>query len=157
MLSIDIPDFGRLNLEHLVLDYNGTLAMDGKPAPGVADRLRRLGGDLGIHVLTADTFGNARAELSGFPEMALTILDPKQQAPAKRDYIKKLGASRVVCVGNGRNDRLMLETAILGIAVVQGEGAAGDAARAADLVTNGITEALDLLLNPKRLVATLRG
>jgi soluble P-type ATPase len=61
-----------------------------------------------------------------------------------------------VAIGNGRNDALMLKRAALGIAVVQTEGAATAALLAADLVTPGIIEVLDLLLHPDRLRATLR-
>jgi len=44
----------------------------------------------------------------------------------------------------------------LGIAVVGPEGAAGAAVGAADVVVTDIRTALDLLLRPRRLVATLR-
>ena len=46
--------------------------------------------------------------------------------------------------------------AALGIGVVGFEGAAVDALQASDIVAPGIQSALDLLLNPLRLVATLR-
>lgn len=156
MLNIDIPDFPALRLEHLVLDYNGTLALDGKLVVGVADRLSRLARDLRLHVVTGDTFGIARTGLARIP-CELTVLEPSGQAEAKRAYVETLGASRAVCVGNGRNDRLMLAIAALGIAVVQAEGAAAEALRAAHVVTRDINEALDLLLHPLRLVASLRG
>lgn len=157
MLKLEIPGFTTLTLEHLVLDYNGTLATDGKPVPGVIDRLRKLQQDLKIHIVTADTFGTARAELSGISDAPIVILEPENQARAKRSYVDGLGASHTVCIGNGRNDRFMLEAAALAVAVVQSEGAAGAAVQAAHIVTRNINEALDLLLNPKRLVATLRG
>ncbi|MEJ2761673.1 MAG: ATPase P [Gammaproteobacteria bacterium] len=157
MLNLDIPDFGTLHLEHLVLDYNGTLAQDGRLLAGVAGRLGLLGRDLHLHVLTADTFGNARAELAAIPDIRLAILDTQGQAEAKRDHVQKLGSQNTVCIGNGRNDRLMLQEAALGIAVVQAEGAAGDALRSAHIVARDIVEALDLLIQPLRLVATLRG
>jgi len=63
-MELAIPGFGRLRLEHLVLDYNGTLALDGCPLPGVERRLKRLARWLRIHVITADTFGKARAGLA---------------------------------------------------------------------------------------------
>jgi soluble P-type ATPase len=156
MLNIEIPDFATLRLEHLVLDHNGTLARDGKLIAGVDERLGRLRRDLRIHILTGNTFGNARAELAAIP-CELTILEPSAQAEAKRAYVEALGRSRTTCIGNGRNDRLMLEIAALGIVVVQEEGAAGVAVLAAHVVTRNIVEALDLLIHPPRLRATLRG
>jgi len=157
MLNLEIPDFATLRLQHLVLDYNGTLAQDGKLLTGVTERLGLLKRNLQLHVLTADTFGNARTELANIPDARLVILDTQGQAQAKRDYVRELGSRITACIGNGRNDRLMLQEAALGIAVVQGEGAAGETLRAAHVVVRDIAGALDLLIQPLHLVATLRG
>jgi len=46
--------------------------------------------------------------------------------------------------------------AALGIATVQREGAAVEAVQAADIVALDVRDALDLLLVPRRLLATLR-
>jgi soluble P-type ATPase len=155
MLTYDIPGMGKLRLEHLVLDYNGTLAVDGILLPGVAEALKALEADLTIQVLTADTFGKAAEGLAGLP-CKLAVLPPGAQDLAKQDFVKDLGADTCACVGNGRNDRLMLAAAGLGIAVILGEGAAGVTLAAADVVTTSITAALELLRHPLRLAATLR-
>lgn len=155
MLGVDIPGFGALRLAHLVLDFNGTLAVDGTLLPQARKRLSRLSEELRIHVLTADTFGKARAELRGL-RCELVILQAAQQDRAKAAYVRRLGETSTVCIGNGRNDRLMLRIAALGIAVIQAEGAASASIREADIVVNDIRDALDLLLNPLRLVAGLR-
>jgi soluble P-type ATPase len=86
----------------------------------------------------------------------LTVLDPTGQDEAKRAYVGNLGPEKCVCIGNRRNDRLMLKDAALGIAVIHLEGMATEAALAGDLLVTGIHDALDLLLAPKRLIATLR-
>lgn len=156
MLQIDIPDFAPLRLEHLVLDYNGTLALDGELLPGVKERLERLALQLAIHVVTGDTFGKARSGLAGVA-CEVSILPPHAQSEAKRAYVERLGTSACVSIGNGRNDRLMLEAAALAIAVAQREGAYAETLMAADVVTPSIHDALDLLIHPQRLVATLRG
>jgi soluble P-type ATPase len=62
----------------------------------------------------------------------------------------------VAAFGNGRNDRLMLKAAALGVAVMGREGCAVDALQAADLCVGKIEDGLDLLLHPKRLEATLK-
>ena len=155
MREVVIPGFGALRLEHLVLDYNGTLAVDGKLLRGVRPRLVRLARSMQVHVVTADTFGKARAALAGLPCTAV-ILGHRSQDRAKAAYVRRLGASRAACIGNGRNDALMLRAAALGIAVVQAEGAAGAAALAADLWVTDVRDALDLLLKPLRLTASLR-
>jgi len=155
MLEIIIPGYKTLGFEHLVLDYNGTLACDGKLVDGVDDRLAALSKKIKIHILTADTFGQAQSELHDVP-CQLSILAADDQAKAKLEYVQKLGLDTTVCIGNGRNDRLMLRDALLGIAVILDEGAALETLNAADLVCTNICSALDLLLNPLRLIATLR-
>ncbi|HEU4353652.1 MAG TPA: hypothetical protein VFR66_17435 [Burkholderiales bacterium] len=155
MLNVRVPGFGTLRITHLVLDYNGTLALDGRLLRGVKIRLERLARSLCVHVVTADTFGRARSELTHL-DCKLEILGPGREDRAKARYIRGLGASRVACIGNGRNDRLMLRVARLGVAVVQAEGAAAASLAAADLVLYSINDALDLFLEPRRLVASLR-
>ena len=155
MLELLIPGREALRQAHLVLDYNGPLAVDGILLPGVGEALRQLAEDLTIHVVTADTFGRVRADLAGLP-CHVVILGPAAQDLAKRRYLETLGADRCAAIGNGRNDRLMLRSAALGIAVMQGEGTAVETLQAADLAAPDILAALGLLLNPKRLVATLR-
>ena len=108
MIEISVPGFGNLCLSHLVLDYNGTLACDGRLVDGVKEELTRLSGSLDIYVVTADTFGKATAGLAGIP-CELTILPEKAQDKGKLDFINQLGASQTASIGNGRNDRLMLE------------------------------------------------
>ena len=155
MLEIDIPGYRKLQLEHLVLDFNGTMACDGELFRGVRERLEALSAQLRISVLTADTFGKARSQLAGIP-CDLAILPVENQDRLKLEYIRRLGPDTTVCVGNGRNDRLMLQEAGLGIAVVQAEGAAVQTILAADVLAPDILAALDLLTHPLRLVATLR-
>ena len=86
----------------------------------------------------------------------LHILAPQAQAEAKRDYIRRLNVDRTACIGNGRNDRLMIGEAALGIAVILSEGAFGGSISSADIVCTSILDALDLLRHPLRLTATLR-
>lgn len=67
-----------------------------------------------------------------------------------------MGAAGVAAIGNGANDAKMLETAALGIAVLGPEGLAVETLHAANVVVPHINDALDLLLKPVRLIATLR-
>ncbi len=155
MLSMEIPGFGELNLEHLVLDYNGTLAVDGKLVDGVKEALNRLAGELSVHVITADTFGIAAKGLEGV-NAKLDVLPPGKQDIAKRDFVEGLGCDQTVSIGNGRNDALMLSASKLGIAVILAEGVSTLSVTAADIVCTDIVHALELLMNPLRLTATLR-
>ena len=155
MLRIDIPGYGLLRIQHLVLDYNGTLALDGRMLPGIKARLRQLADRVRVHVVTADTFGRARSELRDV-SCKLMILGEERQSRAKAAYLRHLDARAAACIGNGRNDRLMLRAAALSIAVIQAEGAAGASLLEADVVVRDVRDGLDLLLKPLRLVASLR-
>lgn len=155
MIEIKIPGFGQLALEHIVLDYNGTLAFDGELLAGVKDRLNKLAQSVQIHVLTADTFGKATSQLKDIP-CKLHILEKNNEDCQKDNYIKGLGSDNAVAFGNGNNDRSMLKMAALGIAIIDGEGCAITSIQAADIIVTDINHGLDLLLNPLRCKATLR-
>ena len=155
MIKIDIPGYRTIELEHLVLDHNGTLARDGILIKGVRKCLGILSAELMIHVLTADTFGKASSQLEGIP-CTLSILPEETQDIGKLEYVKKLGLKKSVCIGNGRNDKLMLKESALGIAVVLDEGGAVETLISADIVCTSIISALELLTHPLRLTATLR-
>ena len=155
MIEIEIPGWRVLRLANLVLDFNGTLARDGLLLAGVRSRMDRLAGALAIHVVTGDTFGTARAQLDTLPCHTMLLVSADQDL-AKGRIVQELGAARTAAIGNGRNDCHMLKTAALGIAVLGAEGTAAETVMAADLVVRSPTTALDLLLNPRRLVASLR-
>ncbi len=155
MWKVDISGFKHLEIENLVLDFNGTLAVDGILIPGVKELLVELSDQFNIHVVTADTFGKAAKQLAGIP-CKLKILPADHQAEAKRQLVQKLGNTSCIAVGNGQNDRFMLDEAVVGIAVLQEEGASSRTLMSSDIVCRNIFDALSLFKHPKRLVATLR-
>lgn len=160
MIEITIPGFKTLAIAHLVLDVNGTLALDGKLLPGVAKQLAALRSQVQIHLVTADTHGR-QAEIDRQLGLTATILPPTAppdptQLSLKAHYVHQLGAESVAAIGNGNVDAAMLELAGLGIAVLGPEGLATRALQAADLVCASIEDALELLRRPDRLRATLR-
>ncbi len=152
-MNIEIPQRGKIELQHAVFDVNGTLAVDGILISGVAKRLKLLADLLSIHILTAGTHGNL-AELAHTLGYPLQIIGNSQD---KAHYVEQLGPATVIAFGNGANDVDMLRLAAVGVAVITAEGAASAALQAADVVVPGPLDAIDLVLKPKRLVATLRG
>jgi P-type E1-E2 ATPase len=155
LIQIEIPGWRALALEHLVLDLNGTVALDGQVMPGVAERLAALSPHLAIHLVTADTHGQA-AQIGRQLDSQLVRIELRYEASQKQALVERLGAERVAAIGNGANDARMLSAAVLGIAVLGREGLALEALRAADVVVARIEDGLDLLSRPQRLVATLR-
>lgn len=155
MMTLDIPGFGPLRLSHLVSDFTGTLSVDGQLLPGVGERLRAIAEHLHIHILTADTFGTALTAMDGLP-VEIILLNGANHDVQKEAYVQQLETGTVVAFGNGNNDRRMLKTARVGLAVSQGEGCAVAALMAADVHVTSAVVGLDLLLHPQRLKATLR-
>ncbi len=155
MIEIDVEGWGRRRIEHLVLDFNGCLGLDGHLIAGVDARLPLLSMRCRLHICTADTFETVKDQTARF-EAALKILHPNGQDQQKADLIRKLGPLTCVAIGNGRNDALMLREAALGIGIIGPEGMATELVESADILCKDINDALDLLLAPKRLTATLR-
>jgi len=153
MIRIDIPQRGIIELHHAVFDVNGTLATDGLPIPGLMNLLKTLSEHLTLHALTAGTHGNI-AELERVLGLPIHIITGGEE---KLRYVEQLGPASVIAFGNGMNDVGMLRLAAIGVAILAGEGLAIGALQAADVLATGPVDAIDLVLKPKRLVATLRG
>lgn len=157
MISISIPGFKKetFQIKHLLLDFNGTLAIDGKLIEGVKEKLQVLSNKLQIHVLTGNTFGTAQEELEDVP-CKLFLLPKVNQSAEKEKYVESLENDSFIGIGNGRNDQKMLRSSAIGIIVIQKEGAAFQTLLEADIISENILDALDLLNNTLRLKATLR-
>jgi len=155
MINIIIPGWGNMEIENLILDLNGTLSTDGEISPIVKEKLDQLSRDLNIYILTADTQGNAEQIVSDL-EVTLVKVPEEGSAQRKLKFLESLDPSRTVAIGNGNNDRLMLKEAALGILVLGEEGVSVSTLKDSDLLVKSISDALDLFLKPKRLIATLR-
>jgi len=155
VIEIEIPGFTTFRFLHLVLDVNGTIAKDGQLIDGVAELLMELRSKLDIHLVTADTHGTQET-LDRLLGLTAVRIAAQNQIREKLNYVETLGAGTVVAFGNGANDAAMLERAALGIAIVGPEGASVGTLCKADVAVPDIRAALELLLLPKRLIATLR-
>ena len=154
MLKIQIPGREELALSHLILDYNGTIAEDGEIIESIRPRLAELCKDLSIYVITADTHGTAAKKCEGLPLQVLTF-PTTQVGDIKAREAQKLEGG-VITIGNGFNDIQMSDVADLSICVMGKEGCCGKLLLHTDVVVTSIEDALDLLLIPGRLRATLR-
>ncbi|NLO21138.1 MAG: ATPase P [Syntrophomonadaceae bacterium] len=156
MIEVSVP--GRqstLQLKNLLLDLNGTLAVDGKLINGVKEKIELLKDTLQIYILTADTYGAGR-EIAKELEVNWVMVDPEDGAQHKLGILNSMPAHNCVAIGNGYNDRLMLSRAALSIVVIEAEGCSMQALQAADIAVHSINDALNLLINPLRVIATLR-
>jgi soluble P-type ATPase len=155
MIELTIPGRGPLRLEHLVTDVNGTLALDGILIDGLAKRISSLRDRLEIHMLTANTNGR-QATIDALLKLKSTTVQPGNEGRTKADFVHRLGAERVVAIGQGANDAEMLKAAALGICVMSQEGVAVETLLAADILVPDIFAAFDLLDKPVRIIASMR-
>ncbi len=154
--TLAVPGQKTLVLDGVLCDMNGTLTTDGKLAPEVGRSLTELSQLIKINVMTADTFGTAAEIFAPLPVELVRMPPNIPGATAKLDFLKKLGPSTHIAIGNGYNDHLMLKEAVVGICIVGDEGAHQLSLNAADLIVTSPYAALNLLLQPKRLIASLR-
>jgi len=154
-IKINIQNYKKLSISNIVLDYNGTIAKDGILKKSIKKLLVLLSKQYSLHVITADTFGSVHKQLSGF-DIKIKVLKSKNHTLEKAKYIKKLGKKSCVAIGNGNNDHLMLQKARLSIAIIGDEGCATKTLISSDIICSSIEDALELFLNIKRLIATIR-
>jgi len=155
MIEIRIPGWGDMEIENIVLDLNGTIATDGRIPSEVKEKIGSLADKVKIYILTADTQGMANEETKNMNVELVKIIE-EDSNQGKFEFFKTLDLERTVAVGNGNNDQMILKEAGLGIAVLGEEGLSVSVIKNADIVVKDISDALDLFLKPKRLIATLR-
>lgn len=155
MIELDIPGRGKLALSYVLLDVNGTIATDGRLIEGVSERLDRLGERVECRLVTADTHGR-QSELDARLGTEAVRIDRGQERTQKASLVRRLGPEACCYLGNGANDAAAVGAAVLGIAVLGQEGVAVGTLMAADVLAPSINAALDMLLHPARLIATLR-
>jgi soluble P-type ATPase len=146
----------------ILLDLNGTIATDGKIKEGVKERLAILKEKAEIYILSADTFGTLNDIAKSLNVKGMKV-DREKYGSEKiaklkiLEELKKLNPDRkIIAIGNGNNDELLLKNADLGICVIGDEGAWSKTILSSDIVVKDINDALDLLLNENRLKATIR-
>jgi len=152
-ITLTVPGRADLVLHRLLMDVNGTLTRNGRLLDGVQPRVETLRAALDLRLLSADTFGTLDDVASALGGVEVTRVS---SGADKAALAHDLGADTCVALGNGANDEQMLATVALGIGVLGPEGAAPQTLAAADVVTASAQDALDLLLEPRALAATLR-
>ncbi|MBQ2650980.1 MAG: ATPase P [Clostridia bacterium] len=154
MIRIEIPGREALEISHIVLDYNGTIAVDGLLVPGLEAPIEALSKQVELHVLTADTYGTVRAQCAHLPLTVHTF--PRPDAGLCKEEIVKGLSGGVACFGNGFNDIPMFDAADLAVAVLLEEGMYAGLLTHADILVRSIHDGLSLFLTPDHIRADLR-
>ncbi len=154
MIAIRRPGQEPLEIEFILIDFEGTLASDCRVHPKAKDKINLLSKRTKIYILTKgekevveDPLKKIKAEIFYLAE--------GESSQRKLDLLHQLGAARTIAIGNGVDDAPMIEEAVLGICVMGKEGTSAEAMNKADMVVLNILDALDFLLKPLRQKATL--
>ena len=152
-MTYDIPGQGQLEIKTIILDLNGTLSVAGSVPDGVKERLDQLKAK-GFKVLFFT--GNTRNDAD---DLATSLgIDWKlaKDAGGKRDLALGLEPETCASIGNGLIDLELMKTVKLRIVTLQAEGVHIQTMLSSDIVVPNINDALDLLIDEQRLIATLR-
>ncbi len=154
MILIERPGLTPLEIEFVLVDFDGTLAIDRRVHPKAKDKINLLSKRTDLYVLTTqkkelieERLRKVKAEFVYFTE--------GDSSRRKLDLLRQLGPTRCVAIGNGMDDAAMIEEAGIGICVIGKEGSSGEAVKNADLVFTDILDAFDFLLKPLLQKATL--
>lgn len=154
MITIQRHGQPPIQIEFLLIDYEGTLAIDGRVHPKAKDKVNLLSKRLKISILANGDKEKVEERLKNVKAEVL-FLKEGEASREKLDLLRRLGPERTVAFGNGMDDAPMLGEAGFSICVMGKEGAAGETLRTADLVVIDILNGLDFLLKPLRQKSTL--
>ena len=154
MISIQRAGMENLEIQFVLIDFEGTLAMDGRVHPKAKDKVNLLSKRATIYILTKRDRGKVEETLRKMKVEILYVTegDSSQQ---KLNLLQRLGSHQTAVIGNGLDDVQIMEQAGLGMCVIGKEGSSAEAMAKADLVVTDVLDGLDFLLKPLRQRATL--
>lgn len=154
MILLQRPGQNPLEIEFILLNFEGTLATDRRVHPKAKDKLNLLAKRIKIYILAKGDQA-AIGEILGKVKAEVIYLTEGEVSQGKLDLLRQVGAPRTVAIGNGVDDAAIIEEAGLGICILGKEGTSAEAIKKADVVFTDILDALDFLLKPLRHQATL--
>jgi len=156
MKIYEIPNYKRLEIENILLDINGTIQFSGKISEELKQKIIELKQKFQIILISADTRGNLKEIASELGVNYEKLTKKRSEREQKEKIVEKYNKENTIAIGNGNNDELMLKKAALGIAIIGSEGASIKAITSADIIVTNPIDAIDLILDEKKLIATLR-
>ncbi len=154
MITIQRPGQSNLEIEYILIDFEGTLAQDRRVHPKAKDKINLLSKRAKIYILTAEGKEPVEEALRKV-KAEIKYLTQGESSQRKLDLLRQLGPAKTVAIGNGIDDVPMIEEAALGVCILGKEGISSEAMKKADVVFMNILDALDFLLKPLRQKATL--
>ena len=154
--TFDVTGRGKVSVENIVFDYNGTIAEDGKLMENVRILLPLLAQRAKIYIVSADTYGTVKEECKDLPVEVKTFAVEHAAECKEAIAIDLQKAGGVACLGNGINDIKMCKAADISIAVVNHETMSAELLRHVDIFAPSARAGVELFLRRGRLESTLR-
>jgi len=154
MISIQRPGMESLDIHFVLIDFEGTLAMDGRVHPKAKDKVNLLSKRATITILTKSNREKVEETLKKMKVEILYVTE-EDSSQQKLNVLQRLGPHQTAVIGNGLDDVRIMEQAGLGLCVIGKEGSSAEAVVKADLVVTNVLDALDFLLKPMRQRAAL--
>ncbi len=154
-MVINVPETGKYEIENIVFDYNGTIAINGEIISGILEKIVKLTEVFNVAIITADTFNTVRKAFKN-TNVNIHIIDNENGMIQKKEFIKNIGSNKTIALGNGRNDELMLKESIISVAILNDEGVSLKALNSADFLLKDINHFFEMIEEPKKLIAILR-
>ena len=153
MIAIQRAGQEPLEIDFILLDFEGTLASDRRVHPKAKDKINLLSKRTRIYILAKEE--ERVMEVLKRVKAEIIFLKEEESSQEKLNLLHQLGATKTVAIGNGLDDAPMIDEAGLGICVIGREGTAGETMQKADVLFPDLLDALDFLLKPLRQKATL--
>ena len=151
-MKLVIPGVRTFNIKNIFIDYNGTIATDGVLHKGLLKQLDLLALEFNVFILTGDTFGTVK---NTFEHTSIEVIIA-HTAYDKLMEVKKRHPEDSVAIGNGSIDHKMFDAAGISFCVIGREGASYKAIAHADIVVTDFEHVLEMIKQPKKIIATLK-
>ncbi len=154
MIRIERPGQSPLEIEFILLDFEGTLSTDRRVHPKAKDKINLLSKRTSIYVLTMQQKEVIEERLRKVNAEIIYLIQG-DASRTKLDLVRQLGPSRCAAIGNAMSDTALMHEAGFAIHVIGQEGSSAQALKYADVIFSDILDALDFMLKPLRQKSTL--
>ncbi len=152
-MKYNISGVGEMEINTIVMDLNGTLAIRGEVVKGVKEKLSELKGKgFKLILVSSDQRGNAK-EISKELEIEFYAAKTLEE---KAKFMQNLNTENVAAIGNARVDIGLFSNAKLSIATLQAEGIHAGIIKHVDIIVPSIIDALNLLLDKDTISSTMK-
>jgi soluble P-type ATPase len=152
-MIFDIPNDKKIEINTIVLDLNGTLAVYGKVSKKIRKLIKKLKElNYRIVLLSGDVRGNAK-KISKELDIELIVARSYEE---KENAMDLIDSETCASIGNARIDIGTFRKSKIAIATLQNEGIHAEIIQYVDIIVPSIEDALYLFIDKDSLYGTMR-